>query len=100
MARLAEFSEKWQAKYPAAVRAWERSWSEVVPFLAFPSPIRKIISTTNAIESLNARYRRSVNACGPSRTRPPPSSGSTSPPSPSPRPVKAASGGPAAGKRP
>ncbi|MFC8016478.1 transposase, partial [Streptomyces cinereoruber] len=64
LARLAEFSEKWQAKYPAAVRAWERSWSEVVPFLGFPPPIRKIISTTNTIESLNARYRRSVNACG------------------------------------
>ena len=64
LVRLAEFSEKWQAKYPAAVRAWERSWSEVVPFLSFPPPIRKIISTTNAIESLNARYRRSVNACG------------------------------------
>ncbi|GAU71481.1 transposase [Streptomyces sp. NBRC 110611] len=46
------------------VRAWERSWSEVVPFLGFPTPIRKIISTTNAIESLKARYGRPVNACG------------------------------------
>ncbi len=35
-----------------------------MPILSFPPPIRKIISTTNAIESLNARYRRSVNACG------------------------------------
>ncbi|MFE5828412.1 transposase [Streptomyces erythrochromogenes] len=49
-ARLAEFSEKRKAKYPAAVRAWERSWSEVVPFLSLPPPARKTVSTTNAIE--------------------------------------------------
>nr|WP_309248867.1 transposase [Streptomyces sp. MNP-20] len=62
---------------PGRGEAWERSWSEVVPFLGFPPPIRKIISTTNAIESLNARYRRSANACGLSPTRPLPSNGST-----------------------
>jgi putative transposase len=62
--RLAEFSEKWEAKYPAAVKAWERSWSEVAPFLRFEQPIRQVICTTNAIESLNARYRRAARACG------------------------------------
>jgi putative transposase len=62
--RLAEFSEKWEAKYPAAIKAWERSWSEVVPFLRFEQPIRQVVCTTNAIESLNARYRRAANACG------------------------------------
>ena len=62
--RLAEFAGKWEAKYPAAIRLWERSWSEVVPFLRFEQPIRKIIYTTNAIESLNARYRKAASACG------------------------------------
>jgi transposase-like protein len=62
--RLADFSEKWEKKYPAAVKAWERAWSEVVPFLRFEQPIRQVICTTNAIESLHARYRRAVNACG------------------------------------
>jgi len=62
--RLAEFAGKWEAKYPAAIRLWERNWSEVVPFLRFEQPIRKIIYTTNAIESLNARYRKAASACG------------------------------------
>lgn len=46
------------------MRAWERAWNEVVPFLGFPPPTRKIISTTNAIESLNACYRRAANTFG------------------------------------
>jgi putative transposase len=46
------------------VRLWERSWDEFIPFLAFPVEIRTILYSTNAIESLNARFRRSVNARG------------------------------------
>ena len=62
--RFAEFAEKWRSKYPAAVALWERAWSEFVPFLDYDVEIRKIIATTNSIESLNARYRRAVRARG------------------------------------
>ena len=48
------------AKYPAIVRLWENAWAEFVPFLAFDAEIRKVICTTNAIESVNARIRRAV----------------------------------------
>jgi transposase-like protein len=58
------FAEAWRAKYPAIVKLWTTAWSEFVPFLAFDTEIRKIISTTNAIESINARIRRAVNARG------------------------------------
>ena len=50
--------------YPAIIRLWENAWAEFVPFLDFDAEIRKIICTTNAIESLNARYRRAVRARG------------------------------------
>lgn len=62
--RFAEFAEKWRSKYPAAVALWERAWSEFVPFLDYDVEIRKIIATTNSIESLNARYRRAVRTRG------------------------------------
>jgi transposase-like protein len=51
-----EFSTTWQAKYPAIVRLWTNAWPEFVPFLAFDTEIRKIVCSTNAIESLNARW--------------------------------------------
>jgi putative transposase len=62
--RFAEFSGTWEARYPAIIRLWENAWAEFVPFLAFDREIRTIICTTNAIESLNARFRRSVKARG------------------------------------
>jgi putative transposase len=61
---FAAFSGTWEARYPAIVRLWENAWAEFVPFLAFDREIRTIICTTNAIESLNARFRRSVKARG------------------------------------
>jgi putative transposase len=61
---LASFAAAWEARYPAIVRLWEQAWAEFVPFLAFDREIRTIIATTNAIESLNARFRRSVKARG------------------------------------
>jgi putative transposase len=51
-------------RYPAIGRLWENAWAEFVPFLAFDREIRTVICTTNAIESLNSRYRRAVNARG------------------------------------
>jgi putative transposase len=62
--RFAEFSDKWEQKYPAIVRLWTNAWAEFVPFLQFDVEIRKVICTTNAIESVNSRLRRAVNARG------------------------------------
>ena len=62
--RFAEFSGKWEARYPAIIRLWESAWAEFVPFLSFDREIRTLIATTNAIESLNARLRRASRARG------------------------------------
>jgi putative transposase len=62
--RLADFAGVWEQRYPAIVRLWQNSWPEFVPFLSFHPEIRTVISTTNAIESLNARFRRAVRARG------------------------------------
>ena len=62
--RMDDFTDKWNAKYPAAVKLWRNAGPEFVPFLDYDVEIRKIICTTNAIESLNARYRRAVRARG------------------------------------
>jgi len=63
-ARFTEFQEDWGRKYPAIVRLWEDAWAEFVPFLAFDVEIRKVICSTNAIESVNARIRKAVRARG------------------------------------
>jgi putative transposase len=62
--RFAEFAEAWGARYPAIVRLWDNAWAEFVPFLAFDPEIRRVICSTNAIESVNARIRRAVKARG------------------------------------
>ena len=60
--RFAEFSGKWEKRYPAIIRLWENAWAEFVPFLQFDREIRTVICTTNAIESINARLRRAVKS--------------------------------------
>ena len=62
--RLDDFEDRWGATCPAAVKLWRTAWGEFIPFLDYDVEIRKIICTTNAIESLNARYRRAVRARG------------------------------------
>jgi putative transposase len=62
--RFVEFAGIWEPRYPAVVKLWESGWEEFIPFLAFDMEIRTIIYTTNAIESLNARFRRAVKARG------------------------------------
>jgi transposase-like protein len=62
--RFAEFAEVWGPKYPAIIRLWDNAWAEFVPFLAFDVEIRRVICSTNAIESVNARIRRAVRARG------------------------------------
>jgi putative transposase len=59
---LEEFAGKWGERYPAIIRLWENAWAEFVPFLAYSPEIRKVIYSTNAIESVHARFRRSVRA--------------------------------------
>jgi putative transposase len=63
-ARFEEFAERWRPMYPAMISSWETSWNEFVPFLEFPAELRKLVYTTNAIESLNARFRRAVRHRG------------------------------------
>jgi putative transposase len=65
LAELNEFAEgSWSKKYPAIAQSWRRNWPEVIPFFAFPDDVRRIIYTTNAIESLNAKLRRAVRTRG------------------------------------
>jgi transposase-like protein len=59
-----ELAERWGAKYSAVVRLWDNAWSEFIPFLDYDIEIRRVLCSTNAIESLNARYRRAVKARG------------------------------------
>jgi putative transposase len=54
----------WGRKYPAIGQSWKRAWPEVIPFFAFPDEVRRLIYTTNAIESLNAKICRAVRTRG------------------------------------
>jgi transposase-like protein len=69
--RFLEFAETWGKKYPAIVRLWESSWPEFTPFLQFDAEIRRIVCTTNSIESVNARIRKAAPAGTSPRSRPP-----------------------------
>jgi putative transposase len=54
----------WGQKFPTVVASWRRAWSHVIPFFAFPPAVRKVIYTTNAIESVNARLRKIIKTRG------------------------------------
>ena len=54
----------WGKKFPTVVASWRRAWDHVIPFFAFPPEIRKVIYTTNAIESVNARLRKIIKTRG------------------------------------
>jgi putative transposase len=56
--------ETWGQRYPAIVRLWDNAWEEFIPFLDYDVEIRQVLCSTNAIESLNARYRRAIKARG------------------------------------
>ena len=58
MSALIELQEKWSSKYPNAVSSWEENWDNLITFFAFPDFIRKIMYTTNVIESLNSQFRK------------------------------------------
>jgi putative transposase len=61
---FAEFEHDWGGKYPAIIRLWRSAWEQFTPFLAFPPEVRRIVYTTNAIESLNARFRQATRRRG------------------------------------
>jgi hypothetical protein len=61
---LADFEAEWGQKYPSIAPSWRRAWQEVIPFFAFPPEVRKIIYTTNAIESLNRVIRKTTKTRG------------------------------------
>jgi transposase-like protein len=63
-AALDELAERWGPRYPAIIRLWRNAWEQFIPFLDYDIEIRKVLCSTNAIESLNARYRRAVKARG------------------------------------
>lgn len=64
-AALDAFAEgDWGRKFPTVVAAWRRAWAQVIPFFAFPPAIRRVIYTTNAIESINARLRKIIKTRG------------------------------------
>jgi putative transposase len=62
--RLDAFEEKWDGKYPPIGQSWRRNWEQVIPFFAYPEAVRKIIYTTNAIESLNMSLRKIIKNRG------------------------------------
>ncbi len=63
-AALDAFDERWGAKYPAITKLWNSRWSEVTPFLAYPKEIRRLLYTTNTVESLNAQLRKVLKPKG------------------------------------
>jgi transposase-like protein len=54
----------WGQKFPTVVAAWRRAWDKVIPFFAYPPAVRKVVYTTNAIESINARLRKIIKTRG------------------------------------
>lgn len=62
--RLAEFEQLWGAKYPSIAAGWRRHWEEIIPMFAFPPEIRRLIYTTNAIESLHRGLRKIIKTRG------------------------------------
>jgi len=64
-AQLSEFEKgPWGEKFPTVAASWRRAWPQVIPFFAFPPAVRRVIYTTNAIESVNARLRKIIKTRG------------------------------------
>ena len=61
---LAEFEKQWGEKYPGAIDVWKLAWDEFIPFLDFPAELRRIVYTTNAIESINFQLRKITKTRG------------------------------------
>jgi len=64
LARLDDFEAKWGERYPPIVQSWRRNWEHVIPFFAYPPDIRRVIYTTNAVESLHMSLRKIIKTRG------------------------------------
>ena len=62
--RLEEFAARWNSQFPTIARSWRSNWERVTPFFAYPADIRKVIYTTNAIESVNMSLRKIIKNRG------------------------------------
>jgi putative transposase len=62
--QLDEFAAKWDATHPTISQVWRRNWERITPFFAFPGEIRKVIYTTNAVESLHMSLRKIIKTRG------------------------------------
>ena len=60
----AAFQKYFGQRFPTVVSAWRRAWDKVIPFFAFPPEVRRVIYTTNAIESVNTRLRKIIKTRG------------------------------------
>ena len=54
----------WGKKFPTVVASWRRAWTHVIPFFAFPPEVRRVVYTTNALESVHARLRKIIKTRG------------------------------------
>lgn len=61
---LEEFGAVWNTKYPTIMPLWQRNWSNIIPFLAYPPGIRRVIYTTNTIEAVNRQIRKVIKTKG------------------------------------
>jgi len=62
--KLSEFAEKWDSQFPTISKSWRANWERVTPFFSYPADIRKVIYTTNAIESVNMSLRKIIKNRG------------------------------------
>ncbi len=62
--RLDEFAACWDATHPTISQVWRRNWERITPFFAFPAEIRRVVYTTNAVESLNMSLRKIIKTRG------------------------------------
>jgi putative transposase len=63
-AELERFAERWDARYPMISASWIEHWERIVPFLAFPPDVRRVVYTTNTIEALNRQIRKIIKTRG------------------------------------
>jgi putative transposase len=61
---LEVFDEQWGQRFPVITQAWQAAWEQVIPFMAFPPEVRRVIYTTNAIEALNRQLRKAIKTKG------------------------------------
>jgi putative transposase len=61
---LERFDQKWGAQLPPVVKAWQENWEYVIPFMAFPPDVRRVVYTTNPIEALNRQLRKAIKTKG------------------------------------